>query len=50
LKGKEGGRRGSKKNRWLDTIENDMRVDGVCVKNLENGDEWRLRTKVADPK
>jgi hypothetical protein len=43
------GRRRPKK-RWLDMIENDMRSVGICVRDTENRDEWRLRTKVIDPK
>jgi hypothetical protein len=32
-------KRGRPKKRWLDTIENDMRVFGVCVSDVENRDE-----------
>jgi len=35
--------------RWLDTIENYMRADGVCVGYVESRDKWRSRSKVADP-
>jgi hypothetical protein len=31
-------------------IENDMRAVSVCVEEVENqDDEWRFRTRVADP-
>jgi len=43
-------RRGRPKKRWLDTIENDMRAAGVCVKDVEDRDELRCRTRVAIPK
>jgi hypothetical protein len=47
----EGKReRGKLKKRWLDMIKNDMRAVDVCVWDVENQDEWRFRTKVADPK
>jgi hypothetical protein len=49
VKGKRGRERSQK--RWLDTIENDMRAAvGVCVGVVENRDEWRFKTRVADPK
>jgi hypothetical protein len=31
-------------------IENDMRAVDMCVRDLENRDEWRFRIRVADPK
>jgi hypothetical protein len=31
-------------------IENDMRAVGVCEKDIENREDWRFRTRVADPK
>jgi len=34
----------------LDTIENDMRSFSVCVRDLENPDKWKFKTKVANPK
>jgi hypothetical protein len=34
----------------LDTIEIYIRVVGVYVEDVENRDEWRFRTRVADPK
>jgi len=34
----------------LDTIENDIRAVGVCVKDVENREKWRFRTKVPDLK
>jgi hypothetical protein len=40
-------RRRIPKKRWLDTIENDIKAVGVCVSNVENRDNWRFRTKVA---
>jgi len=39
--------RGKLEQRWLNTIENDMRAAFVCLKNR---DKWRSRTKVAHPK
>jgi hypothetical protein len=42
-------RRRRPKNRWLDIIENDMRTVGVYIGDVENQDEWRFRTKVANP-
>jgi hypothetical protein len=45
LKGKEE-EEDQKKKRWLDTIENDIRVVGGCRKL----DEWKLRTRVDDLK
>jgi hypothetical protein len=48
VEGKRGRRR--PKKRWLDTIENDMRAVGVCVRDVENQEEWWLRTKVSDQK
>jgi hypothetical protein len=38
------------KKKWLDTIENNIGVVGVCVEVKKNGDEWRFRTRVTDPK
>jgi hypothetical protein len=44
----EGKRRkGRLQKRWLDTIENDIRVVGVCVGGVENQDELKFRTRVA---
>jgi hypothetical protein len=34
----------------LDKTENDIRVIGVSVGDIENKDEWKLKTRVADPK
>jgi len=48
VKGKRG--RGRPKKRWLDTIENNMRAVGVCVRDVENRNKRRFRTKMADPK
>jgi hypothetical protein len=48
VEGKRG--RGKSKNRKLDTIKYNMRVVGVCVGDVENRDQWRFRTNVADPK
>jgi len=48
VEGKRGIRKPKKK--WLNTIENDMRADGLCVGDVENRDNWRFRKKVADPK
>jgi hypothetical protein len=31
-------------------VENNLRAVGVYVGDVENRDEWRLRTNVADPK
>jgi hypothetical protein len=31
--------RGRPKDRWLDTIENDMKTDGMCIGDVENRDE-----------
>jgi hypothetical protein len=42
------GKRGSPIKKWLDTIENDIRAVGVCVGNVENQDEWMLKTKVTN--
>jgi hypothetical protein len=36
--------------RWLDLIENDLRLIDVCVEDIENRDEWNFRTRVTDPK
>jgi hypothetical protein len=47
IEGKRGRRR--PKKRWLDTIENDMSVD-VWIEDVENRNEWRFRTRVANPK
>jgi hypothetical protein len=44
------GRRGRPKKRWLYMIENDTRAIGVCVGDIENRDEWRLKTRGVDPK
>jgi hypothetical protein len=44
------GKRGRPKNRWLDTIENEMRVISVLLGNVENRDNRRFRTRMADPK
>ena len=45
---KRGGRR--PKMRRSDTVENDMRDFGVCVRDVENRDGWMRWTRVADPK
>jgi len=42
----EGRRR--PKARCLDTIESDMRIVGVYVRNVEYRDKWKSRTRVAD--
>jgi hypothetical protein len=34
----------------MDTIVNNTRDVGVCIGDVENRDEWRFRTKVADHK
>jgi hypothetical protein len=34
----------------LATIENNMRAVGMCVGDVENQDERKLRTRVANPK
>jgi hypothetical protein len=41
-------RRRRPKNRWLDTIENDIKAVGVCVRDVENRDQWKFGTKVVD--
>ena len=47
----EGKRsRGRPKKRWLENIEKDMRVVGVCIGDVKDRDWWRFRTRVADPK
>jgi hypothetical protein len=47
----EGKRRKLRpKKRWLDTNENDIRAVGVYVGYVENRDECRFRTRVANPK
>jgi hypothetical protein len=38
------------KKRWLDRIKNNMRAIGGCVRNMENRDEWKFRTKVGNSK
>jgi len=38
---------GKPKKRWLDM--SNMRAAGVYVKNVEDGDNWRSRSRVADP-
>jgi hypothetical protein len=44
-------RRGrQKKKRWLDTIENGIRIVDVCVGDVENRNEWKFRTRMIDPK
>jgi hypothetical protein len=48
FEGKRGRTR--PKEIWLDTIENDMRSVGVCIGDAENRNEWRFRTRMADPK
>jgi len=50
----EKRRFGSSKNRpkkkWLNTIEEDMRIAGVCMVNVGDRAEWRFKTKVANSK
>jgi hypothetical protein len=48
VNGKRG--RGKPKKRRLNTIENDMRTVDVFVGDVKNRDEWRFRTRVANPK
>jgi hypothetical protein len=39
------------KTRWLGTIElGTMRAAGLCVWDVENQDEWKFRTRMADLK
>jgi len=40
--------RGRPNKIWLDTIENDMKDVGVCIKDVENQENWWCRTKVVD--
>jgi len=42
--------KGRPKKKWLNGIKCDMRIAGVCVNDVGDRVEWRLRTKVADPK
>jgi hypothetical protein len=42
------GKREIPNKRWLDAIESYMKAVGVCVVDVENRDEWRFRTRVAD--
>jgi len=35
-----------RKKKWLNTIEEDMKIAGVCV---EDRAEWRFKTNVTDP-
>jgi hypothetical protein len=48
IEGKRG--RGKPKKRWLDMIEDDMRAISVSIGDVENRDEWKFRTMIADPK
>jgi hypothetical protein len=48
FKGKRG--RGRPKRRWLNMIENVMRVVGVYVGDIENSDESRFRIRLANSK
>jgi hypothetical protein len=48
VKGNRG--RGKPKNRWLDTIENDMRAVNVCSGDVGNQGEWNFWTRTVDPK
>lgn len=41
------GKKEKSKNRWLETIESDIRASAVCVGHVGNRDKWRFRTKVA---
>lgn len=50
IKIKEKRGRGRLKQRWLNTIENNMRVNGVCAGDFENWDKWGFRTRMADSK
>jgi len=45
---KKEGENGQK--RWLDTIGSVMRTPNVCVKDMEDWDKWRSRTRVTNPK
>ena len=47
VEGKRG--RGRPKMKWLENIEKDMRVVGVCIGDVKDRDRWRFRTRVADP-
>jgi hypothetical protein len=47
---KRGRGRERSKKRCLDTIENNMRAIGVSLGDMENRDEWRFKTSVADSK
>lgn len=46
--GKNG--KGRPIKRWVETIENDIRVFDVSVENENDRHMWRNRVKVADPK
>ncbi len=48
VEGKRG--RGRPKKRWMENIENDMRLVGVGIGDVKDRDKWRFRTRVADPK
>jgi hypothetical protein len=38
------------KKKWFNTIVNTIRGVGVSVRDIENQDEWRFRTRMADLK
>ncbi|KAL4135686.1 hypothetical protein QTP88_007282 [Uroleucon formosanum] len=43
----EGKReRGRPKKKWLENIEKDMRVVGVCIGDVKDRDKWRFRTRL----
>jgi len=42
IEGKRGRRRPKKK--WLDAIECDVRIAGVCVDDVENRVKWKWPT------
>jgi len=48
VEGKKGKER--PKDRWLDTIEIDMKAVGLCVVGVETRDKWKFTTKVIDIK
>lgn len=42
-------RRGRPMKKWLNAIDCDTRINGVCVEDVGDCVKWRFRTKVTDP-
>jgi len=47
VEGRRG--RGRPKKKWLDAIECDMKIAGVCVDDMGDRVKWKFKIQVADP-